>query len=259
MSQQNNAISGTVRRAAVSAATHRLKIQQLPFVGQEVEFADGRKYRYVSFASSGDVGVGIVVGYNPLSTAEKTNQPTAAVAIGERTFTVNSNGVDYFGAGAGIIAQNEMAGGYLNVTDDLGEGYSYKIKSNTAGTAAVDATITLEEGVVVALDATSDIQIVRNPFEEVVVGTASTLPIGVTVVPTTGSTDSEVQMAWVQTRGVGVIGVGAAVSVGDPLAPSTAGAVITKIDTTASDSLLQVGIALDECANGFVSAYIQIG
>ena len=161
-------------------------------LGRVVDFKDGRLYKYVLAGAT--LGAGGVVS-QPAASALTANG-LAVAAIGATTLTLTLAGVTL----------NQYADGTIHLTDDTGQGYTYKIKSNTAS----DTTITIElyEGLIVAVDATTDVMLVPNLCRSVVAGIAAAKPVGVAVVAASSG-----EYLWVQTRGVATVKVTTATSI----------------------------------------------
>lgn len=114
----------------------------------------------------------------------------AALATGGTQFNLNSSIT---------LAANDLAGAIMSVAVTPGQGYSYKVKSNSAVTSATGSTIVLEDPVVTNLSTASRVVFYPNPYNGVVVlGTTALAPVvGVSVFPVTNA-----QFGWVQTRGL---------------------------------------------------------
>lgn len=150
-------------------------VQTMP-LGAYTETTDGRGFRYVKVGASD-----LVPGKVYQSPAEDTTNMTlsgghtpAVAAIGSTTVTL-SNAI--------TLAANKLAGGYLSVNVTPGQGQLYKIKSNTAVSAAAGCVITLEDPIRVALTASSRVIFLPSPFDGVVIdpGTATGNAVGVAV------------------------------------------------------------------------------
>jgi len=106
---------------------------QLAPIGSYAETADGRGYRYDLVGGTATVAGKVYQG----KALDATNdQPSggisvAAAAIGDLSVTTTSTLT---------WSLNEFAGGYLAVVVTPGQGYTYKIKGNTAATSAVSTT-----------------------------------------------------------------------------------------------------------------------
>lgn len=196
-------------------------IQQMPF-GAYAETNDGRGFRYSKVGA-----VSTVPGKVYASAAwDSTNQApvgglaVGAAAIGATTVTLT---------GTLTLAANLLSGGYLVTDVTPGQGYIYRIKSNTAVVSAANCVITLDDPIIVALTTASKVVLVKHPYDQVIVspGGASTgAPVGVSVGIVTNA-----QFGWLQTFGPAPVLSGVATSIslpGVPVTPSasTAGSVI---------------------------------
>ena len=203
---------------------------QYHVLGDYIQTPDGRGYRY---ALAG--GTTLVVGKLQQASAEVTaneNLSIAAAAItpvGTVPTIVTTSTV--------TVTANQYAGGFANIDVTPGVGYTYRISSHPAATAAV-VTITLEDPIQVALTTSSKVDLVASPFNGVIVNpaTATSSPVGVGVYPVVNA-----QYGWVQTYGPAAVLSDGGTTVGLGLAPSAsvAGAVKTMAAT-----LCQVGYAL---------------
>ena len=145
----------------------------------------------------------------------------AAAAIGATQITLT---------GSLTLAANLLAGSYMSVAVTPGQGYTYKVKGNTAVTSAANCVVTLEDPLIIALTTSSKVLFAANPYSNVIVNpaTASSSPCGVAIFIVVNA-----QYGWVQTRGMcGVLSDGST-AVGLGLAPSAsvAGAVKTMAAT----------------------------
>ena len=164
---------------------------QYQTLGQRAETTDGRAFRYVK------VGVTATVpGKVYQSAAEDTTNQTLSgghsvgiTALGSTTITL-TNSI--------TLAANLIAGGYVSVNVTPGAGQLYKVKSNTAVSAATGMVITLEDPLRVALTASSKVIFLKSPYDSIVVAptTATGVIVGVAPSIITGA-----QFGWVQTYG----------------------------------------------------------
>ena len=145
-----------------------------------------REFRYCKAG-----GTALVPGKLQQAQAEDTADQglaVAAAAVGAKTVVTTSTLT---------TTANQYAGGWVCVTITPGQGYSYRIASHPAASAAV-LTITLEDPILVALTTDSRIDLVANPYSAVVVNptTATSSPVGVAVYPVAAS-----EFGWIQTKG----------------------------------------------------------
>src|SRR3990167_3384031 len=170
-------------------------------LGELMQTSDGRRFRY---AQAGDTA--LVLGnllQGPAETADSQSLIVAAAAIGSFTVTTTDTTT---------VTANEFAGGYVVVTGEAstGRGQILRIRSHPAATAAV-VTLTLEDPVQVALTATSQVDLVHNPFNGVIQfpGTRSGTVVGVAVNEITAD-----RYGWIQVGGPACVLVNGTVTVG---------------------------------------------
>jgi hypothetical protein len=152
---------------------------------------DGRSFRYHLNGAVTQVPGKVYQG----PAQDATNQTpagglaTAAAAIGATQVTITTSTT---------IAVNLLAGGYMSVAVTPGQGYMYKIKSNTATAGATGLVITLEDPLIVALTTASRVIFNLNPFNGAVVapGTITGTILGVSIYPIVNA-----QYGWIQTHG----------------------------------------------------------
>ena len=188
-------------------------------IGEKVELADGRCFRYVYTAAA--INPGLLVSQDVSATAivESDGKRTAAAA--------NATEVTYTDSGTvGSATANQYAGGYLHITDDAGEGHQYRIKSNTAASSNA-VTFTLYDGLVVAVTTDTDVGVTGSLYHNVVGATAGTDGV-IAGVTTRGLTSN--YYGWVQTAGVATILADGSIAIYDNLTLSdgVAGAVQLK-------------------------------
>jgi len=127
-------------------------------LGQKYETQDGRLFRYAKAGAAALLPGNMTQSVAPV--AHHTNIATGVIVpIGATQFT-------YVTTLDTTTSLNQYAGGYLHVNDATGEGHSYRIKSNTAN---VKPTIVLDEPILVALAATSEVTLVKNRFHDTII------------------------------------------------------------------------------------------
>jgi len=252
---QKEMVSGSVFDACVAATDEKFLQGRIPHVGQRVSFRDGREFVYCS--TEADFVAGEMVAVQTALAAEFADKLSAAVA-GSLEVVLNIYNVQIFGGTVSTIALNRLAGGYLMLTDDAGEGYSYKIKGNTVQSTTdathIYTTITLYDPLKVAVTTATDCCLVGNPYKSVVEGAVALKPIGAAVVPTTGTT-AECYF-WVQTKGPATC-LGAA-TVGVEVASAASGAVADAAEAGSGVYDRIVGTALATTANGYASVWLNL-
>lgn len=194
-------------------------------IGSYVETADGRGFRYSKVGATATVAGKVYQG----PALDATNlQPTgglgvAAAAIGTFTVTVSTSTT---------VAVNLLANGYLSVNVTPGQGYLYKIASNTATSSATGLVITLADPLQVALTASSKVIVAQNTYSGIVVepGTPTAAIAGVAHRVTTAA-----YFGWIQTRGAASVlftGTGVAGKAVGSLSGGTAGSSAPAIAAT---------------------------
>lgn len=197
---------------------------QLHVLGTYMETNDGRGYRYAKIGAVATVAGKVYQG----PALDATNmQPSgglsvAAAAIGDTSITTTSTVT---------LSANQLAGGYLSVVITPGQGYTYKIKGNTAASAAV-TTFTLEDPVKIALTTSSKIIVAPHPYDGVIIepGTPTARIAGVPNAIITAA-----YYGWLQTRGACAVlftGTGAAGKVVGSLTGGTSGSMAPAIAAT---------------------------
>lgn len=113
--------------------------------------------------------------------------------IGDTTLTPTLNGSTY------DLAANELAGGWIVVSDDTGEGNMYKVSSNAAISAGGSGAVTLKDPLRVAVAAATTVDLVISPYSGLIVmpAPATAQVVGVTTIAVTAS-----YYFWLQTYGV---------------------------------------------------------
>lgn len=200
-------------------------------LGAYAETADGRGFRYAKVGA-----VSTVPGKLYQASAQDTTNlnpsggiSVSAAAIGATSVTLTSSLT---------LAANLLQGGFLGVNVTPGQGYMYRITSNTAVSGAANCVVTLEDPIAVALTTSSKVVLTQNPYNGIIVNpaTASSSPVGVAQYIITNG-----QFGWIQTFGPALLLNDSGTAVGLGLAPSAATAGSVK---TMAATLAQVGYAL---------------
>ena len=133
---------------------------------------DGREFRY---ARNG--GVALKAGYPTESMAtvagQTTMYATTTFAIGTKTMTFTNN--------ATAVTSDQYKEGYMVVAVGTGIGQFFRVESNNAeSTGSGTLTVTIKESLRVALDTTSYVDLIYNPFDLIVVSTGNAkVPAGI--------------------------------------------------------------------------------
>lgn len=230
----NTQLTGPIVNAA--QGIFESKADALHNIGEYVVTNDGRGYRYCKAG-----GTALVVGKIQQAKAEDTsNEQEVTIvnaAVGDLTI-VSSDSV--------TLALNLLAGGFLIVSEGtLGVGQTYKLKGNTAASAAV-VTFNLDEPVRVATTGTAKVDVKVNPYMSVIVAptTQTSCIVGAAQYAIPAS-----EFGWLQTRGPCAILAQGTIVVGDGLVPAnttTTGTVVSRADASLEAS---IGYALHGAAS----------
>lgn len=204
-------------------------------LGAEVVTSDGRKFKYVKAG-----GTALVAGklqQAPARVANHANITVAsAAAIGDTEITVT--------LGATAATANQYANGYMVVNDVTGQGFTYQIKSHPAADASASLEVTLydEDALEEALTTSSQVTLVSNLYNSVIVNptTATNVPVGVAIKDIAAS-----EFGFIQTYGAVSCLNDGGTTIGLGLAPSgsVAGALATVAATTNQvASALEAGV-----------------
>lgn len=238
-------LTGPVTVASQGIFTQSSTIQQN--VGEIAYTNDGRAFRYVKAG-----GTALVAGLLQQSAAEDTtnfqNLTAAVNSVGDTTVTTTSTVT---------LTANQLAGGFLVIESaTTGAGFTYRIKSHPAVTAAV-VTFTLEDPIIVATTGTVNIDVHKNPYDQVIVmpTTSTSAPVGFAVYNITAA-----YFGWICSHGPTAALAQGTVVVGDGVIPaetSVAGTVVSQGNDTHD---AEVGYALTGIAStdyGLVFATID--
>lgn len=186
-------------------------------LGSAGHTADGRKFRYAKAGGSTLAAGKLAVAADP--NANVVNKAvTANAAIGSKEVKLTAGGA---------ISADAYADGLLHVNDATGEGHTYRIVGNTAGTSgnSYAVVVRLADPIEVALVAsTSEVSLYKNDYDSIVISAVdqADLPVGVAKVDIPSGSHG-----WVQTYGEAAVLADEAVTRGLELTIGTgvAGAV----------------------------------
>ena len=175
-------------------------------LGQVKEMEDGRKFR-LCFAG-GTLTAGVIVQAPAPDAADDELVVNTAAAVGAKEVEITVT------AGHGGYDANALKDGYLMVTKGTNcIGTFYKIKKNDAMVASASATITLYDGITVAIAVNDEVCVAQNPYKDVVTGTTTAPVVGAPLINVTDN-----YYFWAQFAGVGpAIDSGSGVAAGDDL------------------------------------------
>ena len=228
-------------------------------VGEKLELADGRTFRYGVTAAA--IPAGYLVATDASATCHAKLQNKVQAAAGDYSPAAGSLKVQIEIAS---ITANQYAGGYLQImtapTTGVGEGIQYRIKSNSATSATVtnDVDFELYDPIKVALTTASDIMISSNQYNKLVSATTTDILIaGVSPIAFTSG-----YYGWFQTSGVATVLMetnGTAVpAIGDNLTLGDGVAGAVQLQDAYTEPL--AGICAQISADGeYVSVYLRLG
>lgn len=205
-------------------------------IGEKAVSSDGREFVLV-YVGGSNIAAGLLCQAPAIVANHQNIAVAAAAAAGATSVTVT--------LGATAATANQYAGGYLVVNDATGEGQTLRIASHPAANLSTALIVTLEDAVVTALTTSSEVCLIANPYNGIIVSptTQTGVPVGVTLYAVTAST-----YAWIQTKGPVACLNNAGTAVGLGLAPSatTAGALDTVAATTTQvATALQAGVSTE--------------
>lgn len=231
--------------------TSTSKIGGLP-LGTEMQLPDGRKFHHIK-----NGGVALVAGKLYQGPDVEANTILHKSLLVPNSATVGATQVLVTMAGT-ILSADVFAEGYLVTSSSIGTGigYTYKIKSQTAATAATD-TITVKldqsDAVKVALEAgTTKVGMRKSPYDGALLTTGNTVGVN-TLLGVACATAAASTFAWLQRRGlVGVFTDNTTPVIGLPVMASStvAGAIGLAAGTVvASVGWAPIGICVSPAAS----------
>lgn len=164
-------------------------VKNAELLGQVATTSDGRTYRYAK-AGAAELAPGKLVVNADVDSNVVNEGVNVAAAVGSTTVQLDAGGT---------IAADAYAGGYLTINDAAGEGRSYFVVGNSAGSTGVDVTVYLKEALTVALTTSSEATLTVSPYSAVVISATDQADkaVGVPNVTVTAA-----YYCWVQTGGV---------------------------------------------------------
>ena len=200
--------------------------------------ADGRKFRYARAGATALVAGDVL--QSPAEVTGNQSRIVAAAAIGAKSITTTDTVT---------TTADQFVDGYIIVTGEAstGTGHIYRIKSHPVVSAAV-ATFELYDAIEVALTATTQVDIVANPYRGVIQWPATQTGSAIGTAFLAAPIDS---YTWIQTGGVAAVLTTGTVAVGANVSASTGSAAAVE---TATAALPTLGYALTGVANGEVGA-----
>jgi hypothetical protein len=162
-------------------------------LGQRMEYADGRKYRYVLVGGTTLVSGNLLQGKSVVALDYDTVVVDSESAAGAFTVTVT---------GETTTAANYYADGWMHVVKSAGGfiGYTYMVESHVLFAAAAGKVITLAEPLKQTIAAADEIGLTPNPYNGVIQAPITTLTSRVVGVACTNTTTA--QYGWIQSGGL---------------------------------------------------------
>jgi len=228
--KEEKKMSKPMKRTGFSQGIYEVSKTKKEQIGALRILRDGRKFRYARAGSSalgqGKMGVAAAINSNAV------NQTCPATSVGAKQLTLTLGG-------ASTYAEDYFAGGYLHINDATGEGHAYPIESSTAVSNGTSITVTLSEGIKVALTTSSEYTLVHSPWMGVVESTTEeNLPIGIPPVAVPAN-----YYYWAQTGGPAIALISGTPAVGSMLTLAAAKGALTAINSSLDVDQPYVAIA----------------
>lgn len=209
---------------------------QLHRLGELVHSNDGRSFRYCKAGGSA-----LVAGNLQQSSAEDTGDQDVAIAaasVGDTSITTT---------GSLTLTANQYAEGFALITTSDGVGYIYPVSGHAAVSSST-VTINLAQAIDVALTTSSKLDLIKNPYDSVIINPTSPTgpPVGVALIALTAS-----QFGWLQVAGPGIVESEGGSTVGVPQVVDDGDAgCVADIADGANELDAKVGVALTGIADG---------
>lgn len=205
----------------------------------------GRVYRY-SENGGGEAGAGKLM-VQAVHSTDHSDLAPAATAAGASSVTVT--------LGSTGITAGDFDDGWLNVQDQDGEGISYRIKANDTVAASGSAIIDLYESVTVALTTSTDVNLVKNLFKDVVISSTdqADVPAGVFNVVVAANA-----YGMIQTWGPAAVWQDDSNAIGDMLVTGTGVAGQVEVDDAAGEPLIGIQGPYTGAAADYQLVYLKI-
>lgn len=193
-------------------------------VGHRIERQDGNEFVYSHFGAATNRGLLVAPDISESGIATVSDNlciaPASAVPVPGEAALPGAIGSRYVEFTLASVTANMFAGGYFVTVDATGEGYTYRIKGNTAtdNPATGNIRIELYDKIQVAIDATTDVMIAPSKYSNLEAATTATdnMVVGVTC-----STMASGEYGWICVKGLvgglvdGTIAIGEMVTLSD--------------------------------------------
>ena len=157
-------------------------------VGTRFVLDDGRQVALVSNGVAALVSGNLLQSEAEVTAFHKlamTVPATYPASIGKNQILVTN--------GSTVLNVNQYQGGFASVTAGTGIGQSFRIASHAPAANGATFVVTIEETILVTLDATSKITLMQNPYKNVIqtpVTTATGATVGISLYPVAASVAS---------------------------------------------------------------------
>ena len=224
---------GNLFRADTVSTVQRLA------VGSRVSLSDGRVFRYGHFGAATNRGLIVSQDLSESSVVDTDNvmiAPASATAVAGETIQPGAINSRFVQITLASITADQFAGGYLHITDDTGEGFTYGIKGNTATNDPVsgDFRLDLHDRLQVAIDGTSDFAITGSLYANL---EAATQAVDEVVAGVTMATMAAGEYGWIQTQGVATVLTQGTVVIADRAAVGSVAGTVAPVAATVSTTI----------------------
>lgn len=197
---------------SVSTGTGVVDPSFASYLGMRFDLANGNE---VTLVSNG--AVALVAGNLIQSEAEVTAHHKLAITVPTAYPATAGLKQIYVTNGSTVLGAGKFDGGICHISAGTGIGQSFTIASHGPAANAGKFVVNLEDPITVALDTTSKVTLVQNPYKNVIINptTATASPVGVSLYAlatstaatwnaTTGAKETAgvAQYGFIQTRGV---------------------------------------------------------
>jgi len=206
-------------KSAFSQGLFQSSTTQREALGTKRMEADGRVFRYAKAGGALAAGKAAI---KAVDVDNHINLPIpAAYAIGSKQITIT--------VGATAVTADQYKDGFLQVNDATGEGYQYRIESNTACDASGSTIVQLADPIAVALVAsTSEVSLIPNEYSGIThSATEENAPAGVAVCAIASGS-----YGWVQTAGPALALMAGTPAVGSMLTLGSVAGSLAAINAT---------------------------
>jgi len=173
-------------------------------IGQMYERHDGSRYRYSHIGSAIDIPPARMLAQDVSESGQTTLNNKIVAPASCQTTTDGTTGSYFMEITLAGVTADQFAGGYCSIPDKTGQGYIYRIKGNTAvnNPATGNFRLHLEDPLVKAVDATSDLNIMGSRWANLEQSTCDTDNVAAGVTLGTWDVSTSSLYGWVQTKGV---------------------------------------------------------